>query len=242
MTGQSAGNQVIATTAGTYPKSMDALVDQDGHISLNPDDYRAYARDEVETFLASRPYETHVLFAPDGTILAMKSQWSEDNVTFNMRDDSSSIRAHGGMLAPGDGYTDMHFHPESTTPGDHTLKIFSGYDVEAYTVQIDASVHGTWSYPLQVPNTFRVKAFDGTWFELRYVGGGKKSYKKFKTAYKSQKTRAENKAYDFVRDHGALYDGFVSDEITAKSHLWLTAHAKDYGFEYNSNWTTKPIS
>ena len=234
-TGASHGG-MVSTSAGAYPKSMDSLIDQDGHVSLEVDDYIGYSRDNIEAFLASRPYETHVLFAPDGNLLAIESQWKSGNVTHYPSDDSRAIRAHD-VLSNGDGYVSMHFHPvQSVGQG---VQIFSPGDISSNNLVLNYGHHGVGM--IRTADTFSVRAFDGTYFELRYVGGGSRDRANFSSAYKRQFNKAVKDAWAYQATHGG-YDRFVADEASAKSDAWLRKNASKYGFEYNSNWDTEPIT
>lgn len=222
------------TMAGNYPSSMNALIGPDGHISLDPDDYSGYSAEEIEVFLASRGYETHVVLTPDGKPIVMVSQWSSNAVASYPRQDSIDIKTKGGSL-DGIDFTDLHVHPYDLDGGQ--IQIFSPADVKGYVNKAQCGPRGNLSYPYALPTKFRVMAGDGSYFELEYVGGGKRDVKNFATAYtrafRKEDRRTDAMTYLNVRGQ--------ADEATAGVNEWLTANAGLYGFRYNTNWTVKPL-
>ena len=207
--------------------------------SLDASDYSPYTRDEIEAFLASRPYETHVVFAPDGTLLRLASQWNSGSVRSSIYDDENSIKKFDPS-SDGTGFTDMHFHPDDSRPGVHVFQVFSPRDIGSYTIGTDRRSLG-WPRAYTLPNTYAVKAYDGSRFELEYVGGGSRDYHNFKSAYSRAFNKARKEAREWKAQHGG-YDNFVVDETSAKVDAWLKANADKYGFRYNSNWTMRPVS
>ena len=226
--------ELTHTMAGNYPSSMNALIDKDGHVSLNPDDYAGYTQDEIEVFLASRGYETHMVLDPSGKPITAVSQWRTSSVTSYPKQDSIDIRVKGKSL-DGIDFTDLHVHPYHDNRGE--IQVFSPGDIKGYVNKVRCGPRGVMSYPYPLPTKFRVRAGDGSYFELEYVGGGKRDVKNFKTAY----TRAFNKedrrtdAISWMTARGR------ADEHTAGVNEWLTNNAALYGFRYNTNWKEKPI-
>lgn len=222
--------ELIHTMAGNYPSSMDALVDSNGHISLDAADYKDYSREEVETFLASRGYETHLILDQDGEIVSMDSQWRGDKVKHNLTADSLYIRRAG---SDGAGFTDMHTHP--FTLDDGQVQVFSPSDIKSYVRAV--GYRDDQSFPMALPTKFRVVAGDGSFFELEYVGGGQRATKNMKTAY----TRAFNSEMKRMDKEPYLSVRGQADEVTSGVNEWLSENAGKYGFRYNTNWTSKPI-
>ena len=224
-TAQQSNTDVVSVPSGEYPKSMESLIDLDGHISLYPDDYAEYSRDEVEAFLASRSYETNVIFNPDGKVVYMTSQWLESTVRPNLREMKGSVYVDGSST--GDGYVDMHNHPNN--PGG--IQIFSGRDIDAYAYHV--LVRDAFGSPL--PNKFAVRAHDGSKFELEYVGGGSRDYNNFPATYKRNLTKAQREARQKFGFYSETIDQRVHS-ITSDMDAWLRKNARRYGFEYRSNW------
>ena len=231
---------VVKGSAGDYPESMEQLLlDSNGHVSLDASDYAPYTRDEVEAFLASRPYEVHVVFAPDGTVLTLNSQWRDGSVRSSIYTDEAAIKKFDPN-SDGSGFSDMHFHPDDKRPGVRVYQIFSPTDIGAYTDSTDRRTLG-WPRTYTLPDTYSVKAYDGSRFELTYVGGGSRDYHNFKSAYSRAFNKARKEAKSWKSQHGG-YDNFLADETTAKVDEWLKGNASKYGFRYNSNWTMRPVS
>ena len=226
--------ELTHTMAGNYPSSMNKLIGPDGHISLNPDDYSGYSKEDIEVFLSSRAYETHVVLTPDGKPITMVSQWRSNSVTSYPRQDSIDIKTKGHST-DGIGFTDLHVHPYDLDGGQ--IQVFSPDDVKGYVNKARCGPRGVLSYPYALPTKFRVKAGDGTYFELEYVGGGKRDVKNFSTAY----TKAFNKEDRRTNAMTYLSARGQADEHTAGVNEWLTANAGLYGFKYNTNWNVEPI-
>ena len=228
---------MVTSPSGSYPKSMESLLDQNGRISLDLHDYYngldpKYTRDEIEAFVATLPYEATVYFAPNGDINYINSQYRPGSVGVNLTKVSNSFGTGD------DGYVDFHNHPIVITDTSWVYPIFSPRDIGTYVIETSRRTTNFF-----MPSVFTVGAQNGMRFTLEYVGGGRRDPANFQKAYSSMFTKVKKKARAdaFQAYNDGVYDTRVERNtalvaaVTEQMDDYLRTIAPEYGFRYNSN-------
>lgn len=229
----SANLSVGVDSAGDYPDSMNSLFNQYGTISLKKKDYAGYTRDEVEAFMASQPWEVAVIFAPDGSVADLFSDWDKRSVNTSVDMLARNIRpGSSGYIELENGYTHFHNHP--VMDSSKLIQTPSPTDIDAYCSMLNWRGAGKY-----MPTSFSVRSQDGYSFRLDYAGD--KLHSGFNDAFRTQHEDSKKLVNSYYEKHGAaLYERFAANEIAARDDRWLRENASNYGFRYTSNWDIKP--
>lgn len=197
--------------------SLRRLLDENGHVSLNKYDYRNYSQDDIERFLSTLPYETHMVFASDGTLIEVSSQFNQETVTYDLGNISRAI-FYDSYSKPKETYTDVHIHPDL---GDNWT-IFSHQDIGAYVT----TIKNMKTFNGRVPMKFSVVSYDGNRYTLEYVGGGSRAISSFQRDY----AKAAQNSYNAFSRYSNWVDArhFVDDDLGK----WLTYYGPEYGFKF----------
>ena len=205
----------VSTPAGEYPSAMNRLLDYKGHVSLDPQDYSGFTQEQVEIFMASRPYEVSVVFDENGKVVGLNSEFSATQV-------------FPAIAKSKPGYTEFHNHPENVSEGYSNFQTFSTSDVRYIA---------TRSQEPDGPRKFAVRSWDGGRFEFEYVGGGEhKPYGLFEN-YSYMFRDLEYDAMGKSDRHGGAYQ---EEFMTSEASKWFKRNAGYFGFKYRTNWSFKP--
>ena len=228
-------SQVTRSSAGSYPSSMDKLVDGSGRIPVKLDAYRGYSQEEIEAFFASRDYEMSAVFNPDGEMVYVATSWVPAGTGYSA---DALDRVVSKRSDDGKGYVNFHTHP---TASGAEIRMFSPQDVKSYVEDVEASSRSNFM-PKNLPNRFVVRSGDGGRFELRYAGGGRLPSSGFGRAYTMAVNRARRETGAEFNEYGLShrigqpeYDLF-HEVMTTKVDDWLKKGSASYGFRYTSNW------
>ena len=228
------GAKKIYTMNGWYYEGMrDLFMDDDGHISLDAEDYEAFPKAEIVSFLADLDYETGVIFSPDGKLIHISSEFEPGYTVLNLRDAADVIRGHD-PTSTGDGYEYMHFHTLAYNEGAYPV-IFSRGDIAACVNQTNVGING-YGLVAATAGIYTATAHNGSRFSLEYVGNAKRDRKNFAKAYSAALTKANKEAaQEWMASGRAWDDAGVSAKWDRKADAWLKSKAHLYGYKYTSN-------
>ena len=211
---------------GSYPSSLDSLLDDNGHIPLEISQYSEYSEGELEPFFSNLPYESVRVYDPQGGLAFIASQYSPDSASYSLWSITSAVKDNGD----GAGFKHVHNHPIDS---DNVISIFSREDMHIFVDCAEDFASGR-----SRPNVFEVRTSEGAIFTLEYKGGGERNVHDFKAAY----SRAFNSARTVTQAgyNAGLIDSWKerNNKVSDMTSDWLLNNAHLYGFEYNTNWDT----
>ena len=224
-----------ATPAGGYPKSMDSLIDEHGHISLRRQDYDGYSEEDVKRFVSAQPYEVNVLFTPDGEVIRLFSQYSSSSVSINIVDYEAAVRTVQLGTGKETGYVDFHNHPIDA-PG--IVEIWSPGDIDDYVRQSKYYDLTSDSIMYGASDNYHVRSSLGHEFKLEFDKSIRSPFRnsdQFATDYEQEMNDVIAEVQN-RRRNGIVTTAEGAAEVTSKMDSWLARNARDYGFRYTSNW------
>ena len=231
------GSGTVRTSAGSYPKSMQKLIDASGHVSLNVDDYAGYSKEQIEAFFASRDYEVGWWTDGDGNLIHIGSDFDGKSVGTHLPTSKAVKLAKEGVTS----IEDHHNHPLTKFASDGSIAIFSPSDIRFY-------VDNHMSYPIDdagVPiyNWFTVHTQNGDRFSLRYHGhrSGNLSLDQFARDYYATMSAAIRRT-QVSYDLGMFKNNMEGAEnVSSVMDGWLRENSGNYGLDYESTWSKKGV-
>lgn len=226
----------VNTPFGSYPSSIESLVDANGHISLNPRDYDGFTEEEIKSFFSSLEYEVSASFAPDGSLVRLFSQFDDDEVSVSYDDYEREIADAQRASGVSKGYTDFHNHP--TMFNDGTIEIWSPKDMMMYANQAGYHDSINGKVILGACDIYQVRTSNGHEFKLEFDPSLKSPFqaadyiyldyeRQFNTVFREECEKWKN---------GTISREQACDNVTDRLDAWLRLNANVYGFKYTTNW------
>ena len=233
------GAAMVRTSAGSYPKSMESLLEANGHVPLDPEKYEGYTEDEVNAFFASRDYEVSWFTNEDGKLWFIASDFAEGSVENNDKNNLPqsmvwNLIRSGGLENGGSRIVHHHNHPVLADDGNGYVDIFSRDDLYYYAEM--AGKYPKTGKGLPYFTVFKVHTKQGDTFSIRgntSVTELRNMADDYASTYQYAASLARKRANSGAIPHT---NRACADFITQFMVDHMTASASWYGVDFDTNW------
>ena len=220
------------TSAYSEASLRTGLIDENGRISLNPEDYAGMDGDSVKRLFGSLDYEVYAVFDENGGLVQVYSEFDEKHL--------KTIPELVGEFSYERNLETFHNHPMSR---DTSVAIFSPTDIASYAE--DATLRFSSDYNKDKNSAFSafsVWSSDGNRFEIRLSrqpGPYQKSYEQLSADYLSEWNRymqfGEGDEHPALRVvEGTMSYREASRMVSAHMSNWIKKRKHLYGLEYST--------
>lgn len=236
------GSGVVHSSAGDYPKQMESLIDENGHVSLDPEKYEGYTEDEVTAFFASRDYEVSWITSEDGKLWFISSDFAEESVENTDRNNIPRDKAweviRSDFEHSGSRIVHHHNHPITGEDDSGRVDIFSRSDFYYYADM--ASKYPKDGHNVPYFNVFKVHTKQGDTFSFRYNDPGTSGLMGLADDYSAGFSYAASLARKRIdsgkiphtnRAAAEFITDFLVDDMRSNAYM--------YGGEFETNWKKK---
>lgn len=224
-------SSATGSRSGSSVTLASKVLQPNGHISLNANDYAGRSQGEVQEFFSTLPYEVAAIFDEDGNVVSLKSQWQRGHVNITASEMEAAIRQYVSNGGSGGQFTMFHNHPNHSRSDTYQPSVPSVKDIGYFSYIA--------SYTGPKPTIFEIKSSnvesngpERKAYVLEYVGGGTISPSRMAQNYSHAMRNAGNKA---VSNLGWSAGGVaLANDIDRTMDRWLIRNSRKYGFLYSS--------
>ena len=230
---------MVTTSAGSYPREMEKLVDGDGRVSLSAEDYAGYTEDEVAAFFASRDYEVSWFTSEDGKVWKVASDFDEGGVVNADRNNISREKAWELIRSDfdngGSRIVHHHNHPVVLDDDSGIIDIFSPDDITYYSEMAMKYPKDGHNHPYF--NVYKVHTKQGDTFTMRYTNPGTSYLSDFSSGYMFAMLDAKSAARRQAKAGKIPYTNRAAAEFVDQYMIdYLKSDGDNYGIEFETNW------